>query len=59
MGAPKSSGSLTAKATGTIEALPTALSCLDFMKRINSSGTMKVAPVPPNSPTSDMLKHKE
>ena len=35
------------------------MSCLDFIKRISRSGTMNVAPVPPNSPTSDMLKVRE
>ncbi|COF46723.1 Uncharacterised protein [Streptococcus pneumoniae] len=51
IGAANRRGSFTANITGTIDAFPTAFNCLDFIKRINIIGTIKVAPVPPNSPT--------
>ena len=51
IGAPNSSGSLTANITGINDALPIAFNCFDFMKNINRNGTIKVAPVPPSSPT--------
>ena len=47
IGAPKRIGSLTAKQTGMIEALPTARSCLDFAMKAHMAANMSVAPVPP------------
>ena len=50
-GAANSSGSLTAKQTGTMEALPTARISLDLAMKQNMNARTSVAPVPPMQTT--------
>ena len=51
IGAAKSSGSLTAKHTGTTAALPTARISLDLAIKANMKTKTRVAPVPPMQTT--------